>query len=161
MRRPRPLQQEGHADPERQPEDLVDALDRHAAPAPAPDTALRHRPDPAVQRQADGGAGDHEEVGNGQVPQLVGEQAPDLHTQRISRVLHVAQHGGDAHDGEADPEEVEEAMEVAIVALGVEVRDARGELDGGEDAATLLGANLLAGGRERFGRWRSVFRDGS
>lgn len=114
-----------------------------------------------MQRQADGGAGDHEEVGDGQVPQFVGEQAPDLHAHGVSRILHIAQHGGDAHDGEADPEEVEEAMEVAVVALGVEVGDARGELDGREDAAALLGADLLAGGRKRFGRWRSVFWDGS
>lgn len=114
-----------------------------------------------MQRQADGGAGDHEEVGDGQMPQLVGEQAPDLHAHGVSRILHIAQHGGDAHDGEADPEEVEEAMEVAVVALGVEVGDARGELDGREDAAALLGADLLAGGRKRFRRWRSVFWDGS
>lgn len=161
LRRPRPLQPEGDKDPERQPKDLVDALDRHAASAPAPDTSPWHLPDPAMQRQADGRAGDHEEVGNGQMPQLIGEQAPDLHAHGISRILHVAQHGGDAHDGEANPEEVEEAMEVTIIALGIEVGDARGELDGREDAAALFGTNLLARRGKRFCRRRSVFWDGS
>jgi hypothetical protein len=47
-------------------------------------------------------------------------------------------------------------MEVAVVAGGVEVGDARGEFDGREDAMALLGADELAGGGEGFGRGGSV-----
>ena len=81
------------------------------------------------------------------MPQLDGEHPPDLDAHRVSRILDVAQHGRDGHDGQADPEEVEEAMEVAVVAVGIEVRDAVREFDGREDAAALLGTNLLAGSR--------------
>lgn len=156
LRGPRPVQPERHNDPKRQPHNLVDALNRHASPTPAPDASHGVPAHPAMQRQADGGGGDHEEVGNGQVPQLVSEEAPDLDAQGVSGVLPVAQHGGDAHDGQADPEEVEEAMEVAVVAGRVEVGDARGEFDGWEDATALFGADELAGGGEGFGRGGSV-----
>ena len=65
-----------------------------------------------------------------------------------------------SHDGEADPEEVEEAVEVAVVAVGVEVGEARCELNGREDAAALRGAGLFARRDERLVRGRGVFGDG-
>jgi hypothetical protein len=55
-------------------------------------------------------------------------------------------------------------MEVAVVALRVEVGDTRGELDSREDATfgavetALFGSGLLAGIGERFNGWRSIFR---
>lgn len=58
-------------------------------------------------------------------------------------------------------------MEVAVVAVGVEVGDAVGELDGREEATALLGADLLAGrregddGRRRVGGNRSRATTGS
>lgn len=112
-----------------------------------------------MKQHAQGGARNHEKVGNGQVPQLHREQAPDLEAQREARVLHVAEHGGDAHDGQANPEEVEEAMEVAVVAVGIEVTDARGVVDCWEETTALLGADLFARCREVLEGWRGVFGD--
>ncbi len=155
---PCPIEDKRHDDPECQPCNLVDALDGHAALVPGPRTPAL--PEQLMQRQADSRAPDHEEFGNGQVPRLDGEQGPDLHTQGISGVLVIAQHGSDAHDGEADPEEVEEAMEVAIVGVGIEVGDARGEFGGREETSSLFGADLLACARQGLGRGRGVFGDG-
>lgn len=82
------------------------------------------------------------------MPQLDGEEGPDLDAHGVASVLDIAQHGGDGHDGQTNPEEVEKAMEVAIVGVGIEVGDAAREFDGREDAASLLGASLLASGGE-------------
>ena len=119
---PRPVEYERHSDPERQPDDLVYALDGHATLVPGQRTAASS--EQLMQRQADGSTPDHEELGNGQVPGLDGEEAPDLHTQGVAGVFVIAQHGSDAHDGQADPEEVEEAMKVTIVGVGIKVGDA-------------------------------------
>lgn len=76
-------------------------------------------------------------------------------------ILPVAQHCGDAHDGQANPEEIEETMEVTVVTIWVEVRKTRGKLDGREDAPALLGASLLARGGEGLGRGRGIVGDRS
>ncbi|KAJ2974891.1 hypothetical protein NUW58_g8513 [Xylaria curta] len=48
-------------------------------------------------------------------------------------------------------------MEVAVVGIGIEVGDSRGEFDGREETLPLLGSNLLARARQGFGRgWRIV-----
>lgn len=41
-------------------------------------------------------------------------------------------------------------MEVAIVGIGIEMRDATCELDGRKDATSLLGASLLASSGQRL-----------
>lgn len=112
-----------------------------------------------MNQNTDARGPDHERIRNGQMPQLDGKETPDLKPQGEPRVLHVAQHGGDAHDGEADPKEIEEAMEVAVVGFGVEVGDATGEVDGWEDSTFLLGAGLFAGGGEGFGGGRCILWD--
>ncbi len=48
----------------------------------------------------------------------------------------------------ADPEEVEEAIEVAMVGVRIEVGDARGEFGGQEETSSLFGADLLACARQ-------------
>jgi hypothetical protein len=101
-----------------------------------------------VQGQGDGSAGNHQEVDDGQVPELYRKQAPDLNAQRVPRVLDIPQHGRYGHDGKADPKEVEEAMEVAVVAVRIEVGYAARELDRGEESSALLGTRLLACRRE-------------
>lgn len=78
----------------------------------------------------------------------------------MARILDVAQHGGDGHDGQPDPEEVEEAMEIAVVARRVKVGYARGELDGWEDAPLLRRARLLARRREGLDGRGRILRDG-
>ena len=55
------------------------------------------------------------------MPELDGEKGPDLDAKRVAGVFDVSQHCGDCHDGESDPEEVEEAMKISVVAVGVEV----------------------------------------
>lgn len=98
LRRPRPLQHEGHCHPEGHPPDLVYALDRHASFCPghaAPGLLL---PDVYLQRVDQRGAGHHGEVDQAQVPPLDREEGPDLHAEGPPRLLEVAQHGGDAHD---------------------------------------------------------------
>ena len=62
----------------------------------------------------------------------------------------LAQHGGQDHDGQADPEEDEEAGEVGILARGIEVGDARFVFDGRKDAAAALLAELFADGGGGF-----------
>lgn len=91
------------------------------------------------------------------MPELDSKKAPYLNAHWVSGVLYIAQHGGDGHDGQADPEEVEEAMEVTVVAVGIEVGNSTGELDGGEETSALLCANLLTGGRERLDGLRSIW----
>lgn len=89
------------------------------------------------------------------MPELDGKQGPDLHAQRVTRVLDVAQHSGDGHDGQTYPEKVEKAMEVTVVAVGVEVGHSAGEFDRREDAP-----RLLARRREALNRGRRVGGDG-
>ena len=120
-----------------------------------------------MEGHADSGTCHHEKVCNGEMLGLDSEKVPDLEAHGIARVLHVTQHSGAAHDGETDPEEVKEAMEVAIVALGIEVGDTGGELDGREDAATrailetaLLCASLLTCIGEGLDGGRSVVGNG-
>lgn len=74
-----------------------------------------------MEGESDQGGGHHEEICNGQVPQLDGEQSPYLYAERIARVLHVPQHRGDSHDGQTNPKEVEEAMKVTVVACWIKV----------------------------------------
>lgn len=119
--RPRPLEDKRHGDPKGEPQQLVDALDGHASLGPCESTPRRCLSKYLVQGQADQGGGHHEEVGNGQMPQLDGEEGPYLDAEGISRVLHVPQYGGHAHDGQANPEQVEEAMKIAVVAFRIKV----------------------------------------
>lgn len=156
LRGPGPVQHEGRGDPKSKPDDLVEALQRHAAPGPRAAARRRRLAHGLLEGQDARGAGDHGEVDEAQVPQLDGEEGPYLHAHGVPSVLDVAQHAGEGHDAQADPEEVEEAMEVAVVGVGVEVRDTARKLDGREDATALLGADLLACAREGLGRWESI-----
>lgn len=148
LRRPRPLEDEGHGDPKGHPHDLVYALDGHAALCPGHGAPSLLFPDVHLQRVDQRGAGDHGEVGQTQVPPLDCEEGPDLDAEGPARLLEVAQHGRDAHDEQADPEEVEEAMEVAVVGVRVKVRHSAGKLYGREDSPLLLGAGLPSRARQ-------------
>lgn len=148
LRRPRPLQNERHRDPERHPPDLVYALDGHAPFCPGHGAPSLLFPDIYLQREDERGAGHHGEVDQAQVPPLDCKEGPDLDAEGPARLLEVAQHGRDAHDEQADPEEVEEAMEVAVVGIRVKVRHSARELYGREDPPPLLGAGLPSGARQ-------------
>lgn len=155
---PCPLEQKGDSDPERQPYDLVDTLDSHATFVPC--HAALASPEDLVQRQAHSCTRDHEEVGNGQMPQLVRKEAPNLQSQRASSILDIAQACRNGHDGQADPEEVEEAMEIFVIRVWVKMRQSRGEIDRGKESPPLFGPYLLACTRQGFGRLRRILRDG-
>lgn len=161
LRRPGPLEHEGHGDPEGHPADLVYALDEHTALCPCHGAPCLFLPDVHLQRVDQGGAGDHGEVGQAQVPPLDCEEGPDLDAEGPARLLEVAQHGGDAHDEQAHPEEVEEAMEVAVVGVRVKVRHSAGELYGREDSPLLLGAGLPSRARQDLDGRQGIGWDGS
>lgn len=112
-----------------------------------------------MQRQADSSGSDHEEVGDSEMPELYSKKTPDLHSQREAGVFDVAKHRGNTHNGKANPEEVEEAMEVSVVAFRIEMADARGELDGRKDATTLFGSSLLASSGKGLDGRRRIFGD--
>lgn len=112
-----------------------------------------------MQGQADSSGSDHEEVGDSEMPELYSKKTPDLHSQREAGVFDVSKHRGNAHNGEANPEEVEEAMEVSVVAFWIEMTDARGELDGRKDATALLGSSLLASSGKGLDRRRRIVGD--
>ena len=80
---------------------------------------------------------------------------PDI--QNGPGLFEIAQGGRERHDGQADPEEDEEAGEVGILARGVEVGDARLVFDGREDAAAALLAELFAYGGGGFDGGRRIF----
>lgn len=156
LRGPSPLQHKRNSDPNRQPSNLVRALNQHAALRPGhADAALATLP---MQRDDDRGASHHQEISYGQVPQLYGEQRPDLLPEGEARVLVVPQHRRDPHDGQPDPEQVEEPVEVVVVGLGVEVRHARLEVRRREEAPPpLFRPHLLSDLRDRFGGFGGVF----
>jgi hypothetical protein len=153
LRRPRPAQQERHGNPPGQPQDLVYAHHGHAALGPRQCTAGWGSAENVLQGERNGRGGHHQKVGNGQVPELDGEQAPYLNAERVPGVFYIPQHGCYGHDGKPNPEEVEEAPEIAVVAVRIKVRHAACELDGWEEAAALLCAGLLSGCREGLDRW--------
>lgn len=103
LRSPCPVENERHGNPEHQPDDLVYALDGHAAVLPCECAVGGGSAPHTVEGQRHQGGGHHEEIGDGQMPDLDGEQGPDLDAHGVSRILDVAQHGGDGHDGKSDP----------------------------------------------------------
>ena len=102
----------------------------------------------------------HEKFANGQLPNIRHEQVPLPENEWIPRLLEVAQHSRDHHDGKTDPKEDEEAAEVAVLAAGVEVRDSRVIVDRGKHAAFLLGADGFAGRGGGLHGGGCVWRDG-
>jgi hypothetical protein len=65
-----------------------------------------------------------------------------LQLQGISSLGHVSKHGREDHDRESDPKQNEEASEIMVVAVWVEVGNAVHVFDTREHALFLLGANL-------------------
>lgn len=51
-------------------------------------------------------------------------------------------------------------MEVAVVGVGIEVGDSRGEFDGREETSSVLGADLLARAQQSLGRGGRILGDG-
>ena len=64
--------------------------------------------------------------------------------QRVSRVLDVSQHSCDDHDGEADPEQHEEASEISIFTSWIEMRHPGGVFDRRKHSVLLLCSNLFS-----------------
>ena len=85
-----------------------------------------------MEWQADCSRSRHEKIADRQLPDVLGKQMPLLEDQRMARFFRISRHGGDDHDCQADPEQDEEAAEVAVLALFVEVRYARCIFDGRE-----------------------------
>ena len=61
----------------------------------------------------------------------------------MTRLFQIPQPRGEDHDTQADPEEDEEASEVPVLALGVEVRDSRDIVDGVEQSMLRLSSRSL------------------
>ena len=89
----------------------------------------------------------HQRIAHSQLVYILSEQRPLPDIQDRAGLFEVSQRGRKDHDGQADPEEDEEAGEVGILARGVEVGDARLVVDGREDATAVLLAELFAYGR--------------
>ena len=100
-----------------------------------------------MQRQAQRRSSAHERIAHCQLVYVLRKQRPLPDVQDGASLFEVAQGGRECHDGQADPEEDEEAGEVGILARGVEVGDARLVFDGREDATAVLLAELFAYGR--------------
>src|SRR5690242_1115530 len=144
--------------PAGEPNNLVHALDGHPKLPPAQwPLAVQEQ---LLERQRQGRASDHGTVDEPQLPDLLLEQVPLPDLEGVARLLDLAQHGGNDHDGQADPEQHKEAAEVAVVARGVEVGDAVHVLDSREHAPLLLGAYLAARGGGGLDRGRGVGGDG-
>ena len=111
--------------------------------------------------QGHAGRYNHRKIAETQLPRLLREQAPDPDPHGIARVLDVAQHGRHDHDSEPNPEENEEAAEVSVFAVDVEMGHARGILDCREKALPLLGPDLPSCRRYRMSRRRRICRDWS
>lgn len=86
-----------------------------------------------MQRQRQGRGRDHSQVAESQRPDIGDQQRPRAGQQHISGLLVVPRDLCEEHDGQADPEEVEEATEFVIIAPGVEIGDAGGIVDRVED----------------------------
>lgn len=145
--------------PEGEPDHLVYALYRHSKCAPA-QWALAVE-EQLLERQRQRCASHHGTVYEPQFPDLLFEQVPLSDLKRVARLLDLAQHGGDDHDGQANPEQHKEAAEVAVVAVWIEVRDAIHVLDGREHAPLLLGADLAARRGGGLDGRRGIGGDGS
>nr|POE88164.1 hypothetical protein CFP56_11393 [Quercus suber] len=114
-----------------------------------------------MERQDQPGTCAHQPIHDGQLPQVLSEQRPLLEMQQTARVFQVPERGCDDQDSQPDPEQDEEAAKIAVVALGVEVRDAWSVLDSRKESSR--GATVFTtgsgGGLDR--RRRIVRRDGS
>ena len=109
-----------------------------------------------MQRQTQRSGSAHESIAHRQLVYILGEQRPLPDVQDGTGLFEVAQGGCEGHDGQADPEEDEEAGEVGILARGIEVGDARFIFDGREDATAILLAELFAYGRCGLDRGRRI-----
>ena len=97
-----------------------------------------------MQGQTERCTGHHGQITERQVPNTDGEQTPDLDPHRETGLLDVPQHRRHDHDGQPNPEQSEEAMEVSMLAVGVKVGESSGVVDGGEEPMFLLGSDVFA-----------------
>ena len=74
-----------------------------------------------MQWQANGSASTHEQIAEAQLYYVLREQRPLPEVQQGACFSQVAQHLCDDHDCEANPEEDEEAPEIGIAGLRIEV----------------------------------------
>ena len=103
-----------------------------------------------MQRQTQRRGSAHKRIAHSQLVYILREQRPLPDVQDGAGLFEVAQRGREGHDGQADPEEDEEAGEVGIFARRIEVGDTRLVFDGREDATAVLLAELFAYGRGGF-----------
>lgn len=121
---------------------MIYALNRHSKHAPAQRSYAVE--EELLERKRQRSASHHGTIYYAQLPDLLPEQLPLPDLEGVACLFDLAQHRGNDHDGQADPEQHEEAAEVTVVACGVEVGDAIDVLDGREYAPLLLGADLAA-----------------
>lgn len=153
-RRPRQTGREYIRDPKQKPNRLQQALDNDATPVPLePTFAVLVE---LVHGQTEGGARGHQQITQGKFPDVGLEQPPLAQRQWVASLSQVAQHGGDDHDGEADPEEREEAMEVVPCRVGIEMRDTGGVVYPRKPVSLALGADEFTGRGCRLDRRRCV-----
>jgi len=114
-----------------------------------------------VERQADSSASNHKTIGNTEFPYFHGEQLPYPHSHGISSVLDVSQHGCDGHNGECDPEQYIEALEISIITGGVEMRNPGGVFNRREESPPMLRPDLFPHRGDRMNRGRSIRRNRS
>ena len=145
---PRPIPHKRPAAPEQQPDRLVYTLHHHptATPFQPTFTPLEDQ----MQRQTQRRSSAHKRIAHSQLVDILREQRPLADVQDGASLFEVSQGSRERHDGQADPEEDEEAGEVGILARGIEVGDARLVFDGREYAAAALLAELFAYGGGGF-----------
>ena len=156
---PGPIQHKRPQHPQCEPENFVDGLDANASSSPLEDA--RGAAAEPLDWQTEESTPNHGGVAEGEGEDISGEELVDLHSERIAGLLDIASCCRHHHDSQANPEEHEEAAEVAVLASGVKVRDARGVVDVVELLALRLGSGLLAGGRYGLGGGGSILGDGS
>ena len=71
--------------------------------------------------QAQARARDHRHVAEPELPDIGGEERPHLDTQWVPCILDVSQNRCNDHDHQTDPKESEEAAEISMVTVGVEM----------------------------------------
>lgn len=81
-----------------------------------------------------------------------------MDAQWVTSIFDVSQHRGHDHDGQTDPEESKESVEVMIIALRIEMRNAGNVVDGIEQTASC--SHLFPGGRKGVDGGRRIFRHG-
>lgn len=105
-------------------------------------------PDLFLNEQAYRRATHHGRITQAQRNHVPRKEGIHLDSQRIACLFDVPQARGDDHDGQTNPEEHEEAPEVTIVALRIEVRDPRPVVDVVERTIFGFGSSILPRGRD-------------